>query len=116
MIAPGPGHERDRQGKGCDVADMVDRHSVVRDFSLTLAAQRKQHVEGDVEQQEPTSNAKCGDGDAERLQCGPAAEGEGGENREGNDAGAQCDLALLHPGHAERETNEDRARAPAGRA
>ena len=91
----GPRHERDRQGKGGDVADMVDHHRVARDLALALAAQREQHVEGDIEQQQPAGDAEGGEGDAERLQRRPAAEGEGGENAEGDEAGAQRDLALL---------------------
>jgi hypothetical protein len=48
----GPRHQRNREGEGRDIADMVDRHRVARDLALALATQGEQHVEADIEQQQ----------------------------------------------------------------
>ena len=54
---------------------------------------------------------KAGIDDAERVHHRPAAEGESGEDGEGDEAGAQRDLALGGVRHAERQADEDRRQA-----
>ena len=87
---------------------MVDRHRVARDLTLALAAQGEQHVEGDIEQQQPAGDAEGGNRNPERLQNRSAAKREGGENCKGDDAGAQRDLAPGGAAHAERQADENR--------